>query len=298
MVLLGAALWGISGTAAQVLFQRDGYHPGWLVTVRMGISGVILLLSMSWITGWRNVFAIWNSRSDALRVLVFGVFGLLGVQYSYFRSIQYGNAATATLLQYLGPVLITLYLAWRHRKQPSRSEWTAVLLALCGTFFLVTDGKWGDIAISASAVVWGVVSAIALAFYTLYPKPLLQKYGSALITGWAMLIGSFFVGLANPPWQVSGILTIGSCGLISFVVIFGTLLAFYLYLSSLKYISATETSLLSSAEPLSATLVAVLFLHVHMGFDALLGGVCIVATVFLLARPQPIVHFQKPSDHE
>ncbi|WP_274435955.1 EamA family transporter [Alicyclobacillus sp. ALC3] len=65
---------------------------------------------------------------------------------------------------------------------------------------------------------------------------------------------------------------------------FGTLIAFYVYIASLKYISASETSLLACGEPLSAATIAVAFLHVEMGLAAVLGGLCIIVTVAILAR--------------
>jgi drug/metabolite transporter (DMT)-like permease len=284
MVLLGAILWGVSGTAAQVLFQRDGFDPGWLVSTRMSASGLLLLLAVAIRSGLKPVFLVWRNTKDSLRLVLFGILGLLGVQYSYFASIQYGNAATATLLQYLGPVFITVYLAFRRRSLPNQWESIAVALALIGTFFLVTNGKWHGLSISTLAVVWGIISALTLSFYTLYPKGLLQTYGSATIVGWAMVIGGIGMAFKSPPWRFTGHSSLGAWWLVGFVVLFGTLVAFYLYISSLKYISASEASLLACGEPLSAAIVAMVFLHVKMGGFALFGGLCILVTVVILAR--------------
>jgi drug/metabolite transporter (DMT)-like permease len=284
MVLLGAVLWGVSGTAAQVLFQRDGFDPGWLVSTRMSASGILLLLAVAIRSGYKPVFSVWGNTKDSRRLILFGILGLLGVQYSYFASIQYGNAATATLLQYLGPVFITVYLAFRRRSMPNRWESIAVVLALIGTFFLVTNGKWHGLSVSTPAVVWGLISALTLSFYTLYPKGLLQSYGSATTLGWAMVIGGLVMAFKNPPWHFVGYSSFGAWWLVGFVVLFGTLIPFYLYISSLNYISASEASLLACGEPLSAAIVAMAFLHVNMGAFAVFGGLCILATVVILAR--------------
>src|SRR4051794_18100343 len=40
---------------------------------------------------------------------------------------------------------------------------------MSGTFLLLTNGSAGALAVPVPAVVWGLLSAIALAFYTLYP---------------------------------------------------------------------------------------------------------------------------------
>ncbi len=43
LVIIGAMLWGISGTVAQYLFQKKGFSPEWLVVIRLLVSGIILL---------------------------------------------------------------------------------------------------------------------------------------------------------------------------------------------------------------------------------------------------------------
>jgi len=72
----------------------------------------------------------------------------------------------------------------------------------------------------------------------------------------------------------------------AFVILAGTLAAFYLYIKALRLIGAQKTSLLSCAEPLSAALLAVFWLGVSWGAMDWLGTLCILATIALLAREQ------------
>lgn len=283
MVLLGAVLWGISGTAAQVLFQRAGVRPDWLVATRMSAAGILLLLCVAFRSGPRSVLRVWTQRGDALRLVLFGIVGLLGVQYAYFASIRYGNAATATILQYLGPVFITVFLSLRQRRLPRASQTASVCLALVGAALLVTDGNFHRFSISPMAVVWGLISAIAVAFYSLYPQRLLEQYGPAATVGWGMLIGGIGISFVSPPWAFVGAGSITTWGLTAFVVLFGTFVAFYVYIASLRYISPGEASVLSCGEPLSASIIAMVSLHVHMGFAAMIGALCVLVTVTMVA---------------
>lgn len=281
MVLTGSTLWGLSGTVAQWLFEWRGFQPGWLVTIRLIISGVMLLLVLAPKT---NIWTVWNNGKDRLQLVVFGVAGMLTVQYTYFAAVETGNAAAATLLQFLGPVFLTVYLALRMREMPSNLEVTSVSLALLGTFLLVTNGSFESLTISATALIWGLTSAVALAFYTLYPKNLLDKWGAALVVGWGMLIGGVGLSFVYPPWQSSGQQWSGmTLPAVGFVIIFGTLIAFYLYLASMSYITPTETSILASAEPLSASAAAIIWLNVPFGIYQTLGGLSIIGTVILLS---------------
>ena len=259
-----------------MLFQRYGINSGWLVAVRMSIAGILMLAGFSFKSGFIHTFSIWKEKRDGIKLVLFGMIGLLGVQYSYFASIKYGNAATGTMLQYLRQVFITIYVALRRCRISHISQFISVFLALFGAYLLVTNGDWHFFSVSPFAVFWGIISAITLAFYTLYPIGLLKKYGPATISGWGMLIGGIGMSFFHPPWRFSGNNSLDTWLLVSFVVIFGTLIAFYIYIASLKYISASEASVLSCGEPLSATIIAVAFLHVHMGWAVLFGGLCIL----------------------
>lgn len=66
-----------------------------------------------------------GNRAD---VLVFGVLGIGLCQYSYYTTIRAANATTATILCYLGPVLIVLWVALRARRLPETNETIAVVL--------------------------------------------------------------------------------------------------------------------------------------------------------------------------
>lgn len=282
LVLTAAVLWGISGTVAQFLFQKNGFSPEWLVVVRLLFSGIILLAFAS-LKEKRNITDIWNSKSDVLSIILFSILGMLSVQYTYFAAIKSSNAATATILQYLAPVVITCFLAIRYKQLPNYKEVIAVILALLGTFLLVTHGNISRLSITGVALFWGLSSALALAFYTLHPQNLLKKWGSTIVVGWGMLIGGIAFSFVNPPWQFQGQWSISSYFAVIFIVIFGTLIAFYCYLESLKYINASETSLLASLEPLSAAVLSVIWLKVNFGLVDWIGTICIISTIIILS---------------
>lgn len=284
--LIASILWGFSGTVAQILFHQEGFPPSWLVTVRLLISGGLLLGIGCFQKNANRMIAVWNNPQDRIQLVIFGLLGMLGVQYTYFTAIQTGNVATATFLQYLAPLFITLYLAVQSRQIPRFQEFLALGLALFGIFLLVTNGSLHDLAVSGIAVGWGLASAMALAFYTLYPPNLLQRWGSEAIVGWSMLIGGIGLSSIAPPWQIQGQNWSVITGLfVSFVIVFGTLIAFYLYIDSLRYITPTEASLLASAEPFSAAIASVIWLHLPFSLFQAIGGLCIISTVILLSLP-------------
>lgn len=283
MVISAATLWGLSGTASQILFQYDHFAVAWLVTIRMLVSGIVLL-TWGMIRRQKAVLRVIQNPRLWASLILFSVVGLFGVQYTYMKAIATGNAASGTLLQYLGPSLIVIYLALLGRQKVTKKAWGLVMATLLGTALLVTGGHLDNLALSEPAILWGVMSALCLAFYTLFPVKLIQRYDSSALVGWAMFFGGL-ASLANGPvwthplgpWSFSTLL------LIAFVVIGGTLIAFTLYLSSLSTLSPKETGLLATAEPLAAVAASLLIFHIRFDRASLFGALLVLISIMILS---------------
>ncbi|QOT12133.1 EamA family transporter [Paenibacillus sp. JNUCC32] len=283
-IMTGAIFWGIGGTVAKKLFQQYGIDMGWFVTIRLLIAGLLLLCIHILKKGPADIFGIWKNKRFSLQLVIFGLVGMLGVQYTYMASIEKGNAAVATLLQYLAPVMIIIYLFVRKQSAPTRKDMYTVSLALLGSFFLLTNGSLSQLSVPSDAVLWGILSGAALAFYTLYAVRFLAKYDSLVIVGWAMLIGGGALSFIHPPWQMNiKSLPFEACLYLIFVIIFGTMLAFWFYIESLNHLSPKESSLLGSLEPVAAVFTTVFWLKDSFGWLQWIGMSCIMAMVLFLS---------------
>ncbi|WP_177765858.1 DMT family transporter [Flavobacterium sp. I3-2] len=283
--IIAATFWGISGTLGQFLFQHRGINVEWLITLRLLLSGIGLLILAK--STKNNILEIWYHKKDAIQLFTFSILGMVGVQYTYFAAIKHSNAATATVLQFAGPIFIAVFLALKFKKFPNKLELLAIILAVIGTFLLVTKGNFNSLSISGTALFFGIASAVTLAIYTLQPKKLLKKYNSALIVGWGMLIGGIVFSFVKAPWKVSGEWDIKTFLAIAFIIIFGTLIAFFSYLNAVKIIGGQKTSLLASAEPLVAVILSVIWLKTSLSIIEFIGSLCIISTVFLLTKKNP-----------
>nr|WP_148347014.1 DMT family transporter [Robertmurraya massiliosenegalensis] len=284
LVITGALFWGIGGTVSKKLFQEFAIDVNWLVTTRLLIAGVLLLTVQFFRKDRAQIIGVWKTRRVAIQLMIFGLLGMLAVQYTYMASIKHGNAAVATLLQYLAPVMIIVYLLFRRQAILTRKDLLTVSLALIGCFFLLTNGSITQLSVPAPAIIWGVLSGGALAFYTLYAVPLLKQYDSLVIVGWAMIIGSLALSFVHPPWQMDfQSLTVEAYFYLLFVIIFGTMLAFWFYIESLQSLAAKESSLLGSTEPIAAVLSSVFWLKEPFGAFQWLGTICIMIMIVVLA---------------
>ncbi|VDG19100.1 DMT family transporter [Lactiplantibacillus mudanjiangensis] len=275
-------LWGISGVAASTLFQLNPHMTAlWLTQVRMIIAGIILII-MGQLTGAKP-FRIWRHRRDSIQLVSYGLLGLVPVQLCYFEAVRFGNAPIATIIQFLGPFIISIYFFLFKHVTPRRSEAVGMLMAFIGTLLIVTHGHLGSLAISPVVLFWGGLSAIGVATNTLIPRRILTKYGAQTVTGWGLLVAGICLNVFQPLWQVHVSLTGSAISLLVVIIILGTVCPFLMFANSLSYILPTTASLMDAFEPLAATIFSIAFLNVQLTSFDLIGGLLIILAVMALS---------------
>lgn len=118
--------WAISGVFGQFLFEQRGIVPAWLVPIRLLSSGVLLFSYLLLTEKRGELLRLPRNRRDFLHVIAAGVFGTMPAQAAFFYAVKASNAATATVLQYVAPVFILLYVCIRKDAVPRR--WSCSLL--------------------------------------------------------------------------------------------------------------------------------------------------------------------------
>lgn len=283
--LSGAVMWGFSGACGQYLFNNYQVNSSWVTAVRMLGAGAALMC-MCLVKEREKCIGIWRNRRDAIQLAAFAILGLLFCQYAYLTAIAYSNAGTATVLQYLGPVLIMGVVCVRERRFPDKKETIAVILAVLGTWLLATHGNPSAMVLSKQGLIWGLIAAVSLASYTLLPVKLIPKWGSMVVCGYGMLIGGMVLSAGIGIWRMPVELDMRGWLAVGGVVVMGTILGYTLYLQGIADIGAVKASMMASVEPVSATLFSVLWLHTDFQSIDLAGFICIMTTVFLLAKKQ------------
>src|SRR4051812_50188715 len=107
--------------------------------MRLLFAGPVLLLISA--IGGKRIFAVW--KSDAVPLVIFGIVGMMPVQYTYMAAINASNTATATVLQFTSPAMVAVWLALFGRKRPGPRGLAAGALAMLGTLFLGARGQFG-----------------------------------------------------------------------------------------------------------------------------------------------------------
>lgn len=282
LTLLGATLWGVSGTSVQFVGNFRNMNLEWLLTMRLITAGLLTVL-YGWIRQGNAVFNVFRNWRDTLGLVIFGVFGMALCQYTYFRSIVIAGAGIATVLQYLAPSMIIIYLLVRYGKQPSTGEIISVILALAGTICLMGNNGFSFESFRSDVLFWGLLSAVGVAVYSVSPVRLLATYGTIPIVGFGMLLsGLVAAALFQQPHSYAtwDVWTVVGC----FNVVFlGTIVSFNAYLEGVKRIGAVPGSILSSIEPISAAFFGWALLGNQFNWVGILGMAMIIATVIIIA---------------
>lgn len=294
--LVGAVCWGFSGTCAQYLFTHYAASSFFVTVVRSLGAGVLFLglLVFKHRTALRELL----KDNDAVRsVVLFGCAGVYTAQLFYLICIDYTNAGTATVLQALNVVFVLFIVCVTARRLPRPFELVAIALAFFATVLIATKGDFDSLKVSGIGLAFGILSAAAATFYVVYPKRLFEAWGSVLPTGLGMLVSGVaalvvFAG-AGLAWIATGgqfgvqmsVPALGLDGVVVLVliVVVGTFGAYGLYLHGVSVIGSVKGSLLGTAEPVSATVIATLWLGTAFGWADWVGMVLMIATVFIVS---------------
>lgn len=282
LTLLGATLWGVSGTSVQFVGNFRNMNLEWLLTMRLITAGLLTVL-YGWIRQGNTIFNVFRNRRDTLGLIIFGVFGMALCQYTYFRSIVIAGAGIATVLQYLAPSMIIIYLLMRYGKRPSTGEIISVILALVGTICLMGNNGFSFESFRSDVLFWGLLSAVGVAVYSVSPVRLLATYGTIPIVGFGMLLSGLVAAALfqqSHSYAIWDVWTVVGC----FNVVFlGTIVSFNAYLEGVKRIGAVPGSILSSIEPISAAFFGWALLGNQFNWVGILGMAMIIATVIIIA---------------
>jgi len=279
--LLSGLIWGICGILGEYFFAHYQVSSGWITSMRLLVAGsVVLILSSFQLRS--QLFDIWKNWKNYLPFLAYAILGIFSVQFFFYLCVEYSNATTATILQFISPIFILLYNRIIYKKKASKSAIFYVLIAMIGVFLMATKGDLSKLSITLLALITGLLSALGLMFNVILPQRFAKNYGFVPTVGWGMIIAGLFSNVLYPVYEISfqiDAISILICLTIAFL---GTAFAFFLSMKAVSLVSPLVVSVVSASEPLSSAILSVLFLGMVLdGFLVLAMILIIVPMIFL-----------------
>ncbi len=282
ILLVGCAAlaWGSMAVAAQYLLQYHSVAPGELSSLRLFASGLILTCICCAVKV-KNIFVPLQNKKLGLQVALSGVLLCFG-HLTFFVAIYYSNAGTGAIFLATQPLMAALYLCLTKHEFPSTKILFCIVLAFVGVFLIVTDGQVSTLKFSFACVVWGLVSTTFATAYSIQPKNVITALGTLPVASWGLLAGGIAGCLISPPIHLISNFDIPASLAMAFIVLIGTIFAFWCYVSGMKYISPVLIGLLLTLEPLSAFAFSIVSLNESVGLFQAIGIFCIMWMVLIL----------------
>lgn len=291
---LGAAfLFALNGVVAKAALNV-GFDPMHLTQLR-NAGAMVLLVAFVALTNPQH-FRI--SRRELPFLIAYGVIAFTLVQYLYFLTISRLTVGIGTLLAFLAPVLVALWLKFGRRQAVSSRIWLAIAMTLVGLAFVAQ--VWSGSTLDPVGVIAGLLCAVALAIYWILGESGQEHRDAVSLTMWGFVFASLAWAVISPwwnfPWPVLSITTEsladGTTGLPVWVlmvwgIVMGTIVPFLLVLGSLRRIGAQRAGIVGTTEPLWAGLIGFLLLGEVLAGGQILGALIVLAGVIIAETSRP-----------
>lgn len=278
LVAFAAMLWGTVGAASDVLYGLAPVPPLAVGFFRLALAVPLLVLWCWWRVG-RDTFRF--DGADGWRIVALGA-AQAAYQVFYFRAVAEVGVAVATLVTICSAPVLIAALAVGVLKEPlTRRLVAALAVGLAGAALLVgapRDGAWSPHAL------WGLGSAAAYAVFVILSRTLAHHDPGKLVA-----VGFGTGALLLAPFALAGGLGLAALpaaawGMLVYIGLVPTALAYLVYFVGMRTTAATPASVLTLAEPLTATLIAVVLLGERLEGAALAGAALLVGALALLLR--------------
>lgn len=201
-----------------------------------------------------------------------------------FQAYKYTTISNATLSYYFAPIFVIILAPFVLKEKLTFLKVGCIIGAMLGLFLIVNNGgsDTGGLYNHAVGILYGLSAAVFYASVILMNKFI--KNLSAFETTLAQLIVATLVllpyVLINDQMDFSAV-NINSLIFILMLGIVHTGIAYFLYFSSLKDLKGQTIAVLSYIDPISAVIIAAIFLAESMSLIQLVGGIFILGSTFL-----------------
>ena len=285
--VLQAVLYSSMGIACKIMLGT-GMNTAQVMLLRFGLTSIILCIIIL-IYRKERLF----SRKPATYVA--GVFFFFGA-YLYFVGVDYLTAGMATVLFYTYPAVVAIESSLVFREKPTAFTLAALGLTLVGIFLI--SGVWlpGEVVMDPFGILMTVLACLSFATYSVILQWIGRRYqgkvepdGSkpegSLTSTFNMAIMSLAISLIAFGGEVPGLFTLdlGQWGLGLFMALFNTIVPIVLYTLAIRWIGATQTSLIGTSETPCSLLLAFLLLGETFSLGQGIGALLIISAVVIVA---------------
>jgi drug/metabolite transporter (DMT)-like permease len=201
------------------------------------------------------------TAADLRNLVLTGIVWYAVAQGAQFGALALLPAATLSLLLNLTFIPVTLLGILFLSEHPTPRQWIGIGIAIIGTlvFFARSDAWSGQ----GAGIIVAVIAMLANAGGALLGRDLNrgERLPPVVVTTVSMGIGAILLLVGGMAWQGVPKLTLNGWGIIAWLAVVNTSLAFTLWNRTLRTLTAMESSLIASTMMPQIALSATLFLN-------------------------------------
>jgi drug/metabolite transporter, DME family len=294
-VLLGAAAWGSTGTAAH--FAPAGASSASIGAGRIALGGLLLLGFAVSTAGRRSDVRCLLARGRRARTaLVLAAVAVGGYQLCFFTAVRMTGVAIGTVVAIGSAPVFTGALSRLAGGPRLDVRWmAATAAAVAGCVVLVTGGQAGGV--SAGGVGLALAAGFCYAIYAVTASRLISAGNPegavmGLLFGGAAVVLAPVLAASSPGW----LLTARGLAVTAYLGIVTTALAYLFYGRGLRTVSAPVAVTLGLAEPVVAAVLGLVVLGERLTITDFIGLALVgLALATLLGTPAPVASPSSPS---
>lgn len=313
LLLLMTIIWGVNFSIVKVALRQ--IPPLAFNTIRLAIASVLFLLAIAVVRARRNSGggnALGGGpasgvaerppapilRRDWLLIAVFGFIGHFVYQICFLVGLANTTVANSSLILGCSPVVVALLVAAAGHERVRRSHWAGAALSVFGIYLVVGHGArvgaeslYGDVLTLCGLFCWSI--------YTVGAKGLLDRHSPLEVTGYSMAFGTvpfavMSIGdIRSVDWQA---VHADAWAALVFSAVFALFVAYLIWYSAVQRIGNVRTSIYSNLTPISALLIAVLWLGEPWTAAKVVGAAAILFGMALTRLVHPAERAMAPAE--
>jgi drug/metabolite transporter (DMT)-like permease len=284
MCIASAVAFGAMGIFGKLAYG-EGATVGTLLAVRFVLAAALFWALVAATGAGREVRRL--RRADAGAALALGAIGYSLQAGAYFTALRRLDASLLSLLLYTFPAMVTVAEIALRRERASARTGGALALASAGLALVLAGAGTG--ALDPVGAALGLGAALVYTTYILNSARVAERVAplvlSALVaTGAAATLT--VAGVADGSLQLGRVTGAGFAWLAAIAVV-STVGAVSLFFAGLRRVGATRASILSTAEPLTAVVLAYAAFGETMTAVQLVGAALVLGAVVALSARAP-----------
>ncbi len=279
-IILAAVLWGTS-TLFVYWMAPLGFSSLQMTFVRALVTFSAMVVYV--FAKDKNMFSV---KPKELLLYILSGISFFGTASCYYMSMQLTSPSTAVVLMYTAPVLVMIYSVAFLGEKLTWLKVASVVGMLLGC--ILVSGIIGGMKCNIAGILVGMLSGISYSVYNIFTK-IQMKNGCNPISAvlYSFLAATVLSALICDPTAIGGIVVsrpVEGVLLILGIGICTCVLPYFLYTIALMHLPVGTASSLGIIEPMSATVISVVFLGEQLSISAFWGVVMILVSVILLNK--------------